>query len=69
MGQDFKECWESAWQAVEGAFNQALAGRADFLENQRMFLDRYGYLEETFSATRSAPSGTRPARSAGCSTP
>ncbi|MEX2430289.1 MAG: GAF domain-containing sensor histidine kinase, partial [Dehalococcoidia bacterium] len=48
MGQDFKECWFSAWPAVGEAFERASAGEATFLENQRMFLDRNGYLEETF---------------------
>ena len=48
MGQDFKECWFSAWPAIGEAFERAQAGRTSFLENQRMFLDRNGYLEETF---------------------
>ena len=48
MGQDFKECWLSAWPAIGDAFESAAAGRTAFLENQRMFLDRHGYLEETF---------------------
>lgn len=48
MGQDFKECWSSAWPVIGAAFEQATAGHAAFLENQRMFLDRNGYLEETF---------------------
>lgn len=48
LGQDFKECWFSAWPAIGEAFERASAGTAAFLENQRMFLDRYGYLEETF---------------------
>ncbi|AKJ07443.1 signal transduction histidine kinase [Archangium gephyra] len=48
MGQDFRECWASAWPAVGPAFERALAGETSFLENQRMFLDRNGYLEETF---------------------
>jgi hypothetical protein len=48
MGQDFKECWFSAWPVIGGAFEQATAGRAAFLENQRIFIDRNGYLEETF---------------------
>ncbi len=30
------------------AFEQASLGQTRFLENQRTFLDRYGYLEETF---------------------
>ncbi len=48
MGQDFKECWASAWPAIGEAFEQALEGHTSYLENQRMFLDRNGYLEETF---------------------
>src|SRR5690349_19792058 len=48
MGQDFKECWFSAWPAIGAAFESASAGKSAFLENQRMFLDRNGYLEETF---------------------
>lgn len=48
MGQDFKQCWSEAWPVIGGAFEQATTGRAAFLENQRIFLDRSGYLEETF---------------------
>src|SRR2546426_5741315 len=48
MGQDFSECWASAWPVIGEAFEQALAGETSYLENQRMFLDRHGYLEETF---------------------
>jgi signal transduction histidine kinase len=48
MGQDFTECWASAWPVIGEAFDRALAGETQFLENQRMFLDRNGYLEETF---------------------
>ncbi|HEY2206137.1 MAG TPA: SpoIIE family protein phosphatase [Pseudonocardia sp.] len=48
MGQDFKECWESPWPVVGGPFENATAGRTDLVVNERMFLDRHGYLEETF---------------------
>jgi PAS domain S-box-containing protein len=48
MGQDFTECLASAWPAIGEAFERALAGEASYIENQRMFLDRSGYLEETF---------------------
>ncbi|WP_243147371.1 GAF domain-containing sensor histidine kinase [Scytonema sp. UIC 10036] len=48
MGQDYKECWLSAWDAVGEPCERATAGETAFLENQRMFLDRNGYLEETF---------------------
>ncbi|MCP6762312.1 MAG: ATP-binding protein [Fischerella sp. CENA71] len=48
MGQDYKECWLSAWDAVGEPFERATTGETAFLENRRMFLDRNGYLEETF---------------------
>ena len=48
MGQDFSECWASAWPAIGEALARALEGETSYLENQRMFLDRHGYLEETF---------------------
>jgi len=48
MGQDFKECWFSAWPVIGQAFEEASLGQTRFLENQRIFLDRYGYKEETF---------------------
>lgn len=48
MGQDFRECWFSAWPAIGEAFERASRGETCFLVNQRMFLDRLGYLEETF---------------------
>jgi signal transduction histidine kinase len=48
MGQDFSECWASAFPVIGDAFYRSLSGEAAFLEDQRMFLDRLGYLEETF---------------------
>src|SRR5437016_5153227 len=48
MGQDFSECWAAPWPVIGEAFACALAGETSFLENQQMFLDRNGYLEETF---------------------
>ncbi len=48
LGMDYKECWASAWPAIGQPFAQALRGETSFLENQRMFLFRNGYLEETF---------------------
>ncbi|MEO7577284.1 MAG: diguanylate cyclase, partial [Massilia sp.] len=48
LGMDYRECWASAWPAIGQPFVQALAGNTSFLENQRMFLFRNGYLEETF---------------------
>ena len=48
MGQDFSECWASPWPVIGEAFEGALGGKTSFLEDQRMYLDRNGYLEETF---------------------
>ena len=48
LGQGFHVTWASAWPAVGSPFEQAWAGETSFLENQRMFLTRNGYLEETF---------------------
>jgi signal transduction histidine kinase len=47
MGQDFTECWAAPWAVIGEAFERALTGETSYLENQRMFLDRNGYLEET----------------------
>ncbi len=48
LGEDYTKTWASAWDSLAEAFDRALAGETSFLENQRMFLDRLGYLEETF---------------------
>ena len=48
LGMDYTECWASAWPAIGEPFEQARTGLTSFLENQRMFLFRNGYLEETF---------------------
>lgn len=48
LGEDFTKTWASAWEILDEAFRDALAGQTSFLENCRMFLDRNGYLEETF---------------------
>ncbi|HSZ78566.1 MAG TPA: hybrid sensor histidine kinase/response regulator [Chthoniobacterales bacterium] len=48
FGQDYSENWASAWPVIGEAFDRALLGETCFLENKRMFLDRNGYLEETF---------------------
>ncbi|MEO5932774.1 MAG: HAMP domain-containing sensor histidine kinase, partial [Duganella sp.] len=48
LGMDYRECWKSAWPAIGEPFDRAVAGQTSFLENQRMFLQRNGYLEETF---------------------
>src|ERR1700722_17776482 len=48
MGQFFAICWAAPWPVIGDAFDRAVAGETSFLEDQRMFLDRNGYLEETF---------------------
>src|ERR1700710_991489 len=48
LGMDYSVSWASAWPAIGTPFARALSGEASFLENQRMFLHRNGYLEETF---------------------
>jgi hypothetical protein len=48
MGQNFSECWASAFPVIGDTFYRALSGETAFLEDRRIFLDRLGYLEETF---------------------
>jgi CheY-like chemotaxis protein len=48
MGQDFKECWASAWPVIGAAFERGLRGEPSCIENQRIFIDRHGSLEEAF---------------------
>lgn len=48
LGEDYSVTWSSAWPAIGEPFRQARQGDTSFLENQRMFLTRNGYLEETF---------------------
>ncbi|MGH2943937.1 MAG: sensor histidine kinase, partial [Solirubrobacteraceae bacterium] len=48
LASDYRQCWASAWPAIGEAFETARAGRTAYLENQPMFLDRNGYLEETW---------------------
>ncbi|WP_164558099.1 response regulator [Massilia atriviolacea] len=55
LGMDYSVCWESAWPAIGQAFEAALQGETSFLENQRMFLFRNGYLEETFFTFSHSP--------------
>ena len=48
FGQDFTICWASALPVVGEAFRGALAGKSSYLEDQRIFPDRLGFLEEAF---------------------
>src|SRR5689334_8455544 len=55
LGQDYSVTWASAWPAIGEPFARALAGETSYLENQRMFLTRNGYLEETFFTFSTSP--------------
>lgn len=48
MGQDFRECWASAWPQIGEAYASAWSGRSAYLESVRTFIDRFGFLEETW---------------------
>ncbi len=48
IGESYRTTWASAWPAIGEPFEKARRGETSYLENQRMFLERNGYLEETF---------------------
>src|SRR3954465_513631 len=33
MGQDYRQCWASAWPAIGAAFDRAVKGETSYLEN------------------------------------
>lgn len=55
MGQDFRICWATALPVVGDAFDRAHQGEGTYIRDQRMFLDRYGYLEEAFMTFSFSP--------------
>jgi PAS domain S-box-containing protein len=55
MGQNFRICWETALPVVGDAFSRGEQGEGTYINDQRMFLDRYGYLEEAFMTFSFAP--------------
>jgi signal transduction histidine kinase len=55
MGQPFRVCWASALPAVGHVVERAEQGVGSYIENLRMFLDRYGYLEEAFMTFSFSP--------------
>lgn len=48
IGESYRDTWRSAWSALGTPFERAWRGETSFLENQRMFVLRNGYLEETY---------------------
>ena len=57
IGQNFKICWATALPVVGDAFDRAHQGEGTYIRDQRMFLDRYGYLEEAFMTFSFSPIG------------
>lgn len=55
MGQRFNECWASALPVVGAILDRAQGGVGSYIENLRMFLDRFGYLEEAFMTFSFSP--------------
>jgi PAS domain S-box-containing protein len=55
MGGAFKEIWASALPVVGDAFDRAHRGEGSYIRDQRMFLDRRGYLEEAFMTFSFSP--------------
>ncbi len=55
MGMNFRICWETALPVVGDAFTRGEHGEGTYINDQRMFLDRYGYLEEAFMTFSFAP--------------
>ncbi|MDN4053541.1 ATP-binding protein [Massilia sp. YIM B02763] len=55
MGAPFKEVWASALPVVGDKFERAHQGEGTYIRDQRMFLDRYGYLEEAFMTFSFSP--------------
>lgn len=48
LGQDFKTCRSSEWSTLATLIEDAKAGRSRMIGDQRVFLPRDDYLEETF---------------------
>jgi signal transduction histidine kinase/FixJ family two-component response regulator len=55
MGMNFRICWETALVVVGDAFTRGQQGEGTYINDQRMFLDRYGYLEEAWMTFSFAP--------------
>ncbi|MEJ7601716.1 MAG: ATP-binding protein [Kofleriaceae bacterium] len=65
MGQDFRDCWAPAFPSIGAAYDRAWSGEADYLENQRVFIDRHGFLEEAFFTFSFSPIRDEAGRVAG----
>ncbi len=65
MGQNFAECWSEAWPVIGAAHDSAQGGDTAFLEDQQIFLERHGYVEETFFTFSFSPIRDETGRIAG----
>jgi len=66
LGQDYRECWNSAWPVIGPGFERCVAtGETSFFTDTGMFLDRNGYLEETFFTFSFSPIRDEAGRVAG----
>jgi hypothetical protein len=55
MGGAFKEIWAAALPVVGDKFDRARKGEGTYIRDQRMFLERHGYLEEAFMTFSFSP--------------
>jgi two-component sensor histidine kinase len=55
LGQAYPRTWRSVWPEIGHAFERALGGESVFVENQRLFLLRNGFLEEAFFTVSFSP--------------
>jgi PAS domain S-box-containing protein len=55
MGASFKETWAAALPVVGDKFDRAHNGEGTYIRDQRMFVERHGYLEEIFNTFSFSP--------------
>lgn len=65
IGEFYRVTWASAWPAIGEPFERARRGETSYLENQRMFLERNDFLEETFFTFSLSPIRDEAGRVAG----
>ncbi|HET8659204.1 MAG TPA: ATP-binding protein [Micromonosporaceae bacterium] len=58
VGQPGAECWAEVWDVLGPPADRVFAGQgATYSENERLFLRRHGYLEETYWTSSYSPVG------------
>ncbi|WP_241383368.1 ATP-binding protein [Rhodococcus sp. CH91] len=48
VAQPAPECWHEVWDEVGSRVERAMDGTATFAENELLFMQRHGYVEETY---------------------